>query len=405
MNAIRILFFHLISWSNIKYLLILIAIINILFGGNSAAQVEDHELITIPIKEAIDRGRNDLELSDFVEDDIEYIQLETNAYCPIDKKLRLYLKDSVIIAIAEKQIFLFERNTGKFIREIGHVGKDPHGYSETIFSNPYSESKNTILTRDWLPNSFMEYDLSGKFISKRTLLFSETIRDVSNFNDNNTIAYVWNYDGKKKKKLVIFNSNGKQIFSFPQTKGFEYDMDKHGLSVYFWEGWFYSFRNQTNFYEFVTDTIYAITPERLIPRYALSYGKYKVPYEIRYSKEFKSNLSEYYFIKSIYESERFLFFTFSNDGDNHYSGIYDKREKLTKVARTIKNDIDDSVPFEISSINKEGEVIGYQQTYVVKEWLQKHPEKEKEFLAKVNNYSGTNMFYNPIIMIGKVKSN
>lgn len=155
MNAIRILFFHLISWSNIKYLLILIAIINILFGGNSAAQVEDHELITIPIKEAIDRGRNDLELSDFVEDDIEYIQLETNAYCPIDKKLRLYLNDSVIIAIAEKQVFLFDRNTGKFMREIGYVGKDPHGYSETIFSKPYSERKNTILTRGWLPNSFM----------------------------------------------------------------------------------------------------------------------------------------------------------------------------------------------------------------------------------------------------------
>src|SRR5210317_199844 len=124
-----------------KLSLILIALINTIFICQTAAQGKKDEVITIPIKETFDEGKNDLALSNFLENDIEYVQLETNAYCPINEKLRLYLNDSVIIAIAEKQVFLFDRNTGKFIREIGNVGKDPHGYSETIFSKPYSESR------------------------------------------------------------------------------------------------------------------------------------------------------------------------------------------------------------------------------------------------------------------------
>jgi len=385
-----------------KFKIVLFTFIITFYFTQVLSQTHEKEVITIPIKEAIDEGNNDLALSDFIENDIKYIQLETNTYCPLNDKLRLFLNDSVIIAIAKKQVFLFDRNTGKFIREIGHVGKDPHGYSETIFSKPYSESKNTILTRGWLPNSFMEYDLSGKLISKRTLVSSETMRDALSFNDSRTIAYVWNFDGKRKKKLIIFNSDGKEISFFPQNRSFEYDMYKHGIEILLWEGWFYSFNNQPNFYELFTDTIFAITPEHLKPRYALSFGKYQVPYEIRFTKKLKSDLSEYYFIKSIYESVGYLFFTFSSDG-NFYSGIYDKREKLTKVAGTIKNDIDDSVPFEIASINKAGEVIGYQQTYVIKEWLKKHPDKEKDFSTKVKNFKGTNMFYNPIIMIGKLR--
>ena len=214
-----------------KLKFIFVALITSLFISQSSSQNKSDEVITIPVKEAIDEGKNDLTLSSFVEDDIEYIQLETNAFCPINKNLRLFLNDSVIIAIAEKQIFLFDRNTGKFIREIGHVGKDPHGYSETIFSKPYSESKNTILTRGWLPNSFMEYDLSGKFISKRILLSSETIRYALNFNDGTTIAYVWNLEGKNKKKLMVFNSDGKEISSFPQNRSFEYDMNKLGTII------------------------------------------------------------------------------------------------------------------------------------------------------------------------------
>jgi len=386
-----------------KLKIIFIALITSFFISQTTAQVKNDEVLTVSIKEAID-SKKGLSLSDFIEDDIEYVQLETNAYCPISKKLRLFLNDSVIIAVAEKQVFLFDRNTGKFIREIGNVGKDPYGYSETIHSLPYSETKNTVFTKGWLPNSFMEYDLSGKFISKKTLFTTEAITSISNFNNGTTIGYVWNFDGKNKKKLIVFNSNGKEIFSFPQNRSFEYDMNKHGIDIYPWEGWFYSFNKQTNFYEFCTDTIFAITPEHLKPRYVLSYGKYQVPYEIKYTKKFKSNLSEYYFIKSIYESSGYLFFTFSCNGDNYYSGIYDKNTALTKVSQIVENDIDNLVPFELSSINKNEEIIGFQDIYNIQEWLKKNPEKEKSFSNKVKNFKGLNSFYNPVVMIAKLKT-
>jgi hypothetical protein len=386
-----------------KLKFIFVALVTSLFISQSSSQNKSDEVITIPIKETIDEGKNDLTLSSFVEDDIEYIQLETNAFCPISKNLRLFLNDTVIIAIAQKQIFLFERNTGKFIREIGHVGKDPHGYSETIYSQPYSEVKNTIIAKGWLPNSFLEYDLSGKFISKKTLITSEAITSISNFNNSTEIGYVWNLDGKNKKKLIVFNSDGKEISSFPQNRSFEYDMNKHGIEVLHWEGWFYSFKNQINFYELFTDTIYAITSERLNPRYVLSYGKYQVPYELRNTKNFYSNHSEYYFINSLFESKRYLFFTFICD-KNYYTGIYDKNTGSTRVSQEVENDIDNFVFFQLSSINGNGEIIGFQYAHEIKEWFKNHPKKSEEFSSKVKNFNGVNIYYNPIIMIGKLKS-
>ena len=399
-NIVRVPSVYLDNY--LKLSLILVVLIHTQSISQTIAQVKKDEVITIPIKETIDEGKNDLTLSSFIEDDIEYIQLETNAYCPINKNLRLFLNDSVIIAIAQKQAFLFERNTGKFIREIGHVGKDPHGYSETIYSKPYSEVKNTILTKGWLPNSFLEYDLSGKFISKKTLITSEAITSISSFNNGNDIGYVWNLDGKNKKKLMVFNSVGKEISSFPQKRSFEYDMKKDGIDILPWEGWFYSFNNQINFYELFTDTIYAITPKNLKPRYVLSYGKYQVPYELRNKKKYYSNLSEYYFIQSLYESVGYLFFTFIYN-KNYYTGIYDKDKAITKVSQEVENDIDNFISFELSSINKSGEIIGFKHIYEIQEWLKKNPEKGKSFSNKVKNLKGLNSYYNPIVMIAKLK--
>jgi len=401
-NALRITSVFINIDNYLMLSLILILLTQTLFISQTIAQVKNDKVFTIPIKEAIDENKNDLTLSCFVEDDIEYIQLETNVYCPISKNLRLFLNDSVIIAIAQKQVFLFERNTGKFIREIGHVGKDPQGYSETIYSKPYSELKNTILTKGWLPNSFIEYDLSGKFISKKLLFTKEAVTSISNYKDGTDIGYVWNFDGKKKKKLIVFNSEGKEIFSFPQNSSFEYDMNKHGIEVLHWEGWFYSFNNQTNFYELFTDTIYSITPKRLKPRYVLSYGKYQVPYELRNTKKYYSNLSEYFFIRSLYESSRYLIFTFICN-KNYYTGIYDKSAALTKVSQVVENDIDKLIPVKLSSVNNDGEIIGFQHIYEIEEWLKKNPDKREIFTSKVINFKGFNSFYNPIIMIGKLK--
>jgi hypothetical protein len=201
---------------------------------------------------------------------------------------------------------------------------------------------------------------------------------------------------------MVFNSVGKEISSFPQNRSFEYDMKKDGIDILPWEGWFYSFNNQINFYELFTDTIYAITPKNLKPRYVLSYGKYQVPYELRYTKKYYSNLSEYYFIRSLYESVGYLFFTFVYN-KNYFTGIYDKNKTITKVSQEVENDIDNFVSFQISSINSNEEVIGYQLTYKISEWIQQHPEKVKEFSAKVKNFKSLNSFSNPIVMIAKLK--
>lgn len=50
---------------------------------------------------------------------IDYVVLESKDECLIGKNPHFFLVDNYILSIADKQIFVFERKTGRFVREIG----------------------------------------------------------------------------------------------------------------------------------------------------------------------------------------------------------------------------------------------------------------------------------------------
>ena len=69
----------------------------------------------------------EMKASDLIQDP-EYIPLETNDSCLIRNGATFYATDDYIVSIARRQIYLFDRRTGRFVREIGKAGEGPNDY-------------------------------------------------------------------------------------------------------------------------------------------------------------------------------------------------------------------------------------------------------------------------------------
>ena len=68
-----------------------------------------------------------------------------------------------------------------------------------------------------------------------------------------------------------------------------------------------------------------------------------------------------------------------------------------------ENDIDNFIPFQFYSINNSGELVGFQEAYIVKKWFDENPDKAAKLppnLQKLKNIKETD---NPIVMIAKLK--
>lgn len=116
--------------SRMKKILYLISIIAFLSCGNTS-RIFDADIIDI--SGAIEYGNNSINLSEFA-DSITYIPLEMTegsivGACPNVRVTKNYIIVDDYQSNGDGSLKLFDR-TGKFIRKVGHFGRDPQGYSD-----------------------------------------------------------------------------------------------------------------------------------------------------------------------------------------------------------------------------------------------------------------------------------
>jgi len=138
------------------YLIFILATI-FFFDCSSSKTNNENGIQTVDIRSAIDKKESTF-LSEIINGDIEYIPLESKKEILLGEGVRIYATDSLIIAFAKQQIYLFDRKTEKFLREIGNYGKGPDGYRQTVTSYPYDENKNLFYTSGWKPEIYHRYN-------------------------------------------------------------------------------------------------------------------------------------------------------------------------------------------------------------------------------------------------------
>lgn len=332
--------------------------------------------------------------------DCNYIVLETTNESLIGSNYSVYSDDQYLVAIDRKRILLFDRGSGKFIRTIGNSGSGPDEYSNTYAKMPYNEEKR-VFYADRSRERY-EYDINGKLINTRK--GPELVYDFVNIDEYTYAAFIDNYMGDEKNKMIIFNETDSIIKIFPNYQSFPFN---NSINVFVTNSWFYKLNNQLYFCERFSDTLFTVTSDSLIPRFVFNKGAHTFPYELRNDMIAPENT--YFFSQNILESSKYLFYTFSFN-KKVYTAVYDKKQKNTIVNDYIGesgdgyiNNIYDFVPLELSSINGKGELTCTIDAFKVKQWLQTNSEKFEILPENIKKLKYVNESDNPVVVIARLK--
>jgi hypothetical protein len=253
------------------------------------------QIIDINILKSLNE-KETVRLSRFVEE-VSYITIETNSEIVIAGDAEFEVTDEFLIVRNGKrdmryQILLFDRKTGKLIREIGKQGRGPDEYQVYSYI-PYNSDRKEIYALG-PSRQILVYDLSGKNIDRVTPpVWKDIGIPVNNeiYNHFQTIyvqyyntispdifaGYVRNNSGSEKRKIVLFSKDG-FLKVFPNHLTYKREDWRQ-----FWHppgqfAKYYKWNNELNFIEAFCDTLYRITKDRLIPRYYFSFGRFNPPY-------------------------------------------------------------------------------------------------------------------------------
>jgi hypothetical protein len=362
----------------------------------------------------------DVKLSEITDGEIEYIQLDSEKEHLLAQNPQFYLSGNEIFAFAKQQIFVFDRLTGKYLREIGHYGNDPGGYNKVPESFVFDEEKKLIYTSGWDTKNYFRYSVDGSFYDKVIAysidkegdimknIFGEIVTSIAPLNDTCFVGHVWNIDGKQEAKLIVFNENNHRIKIFPQYKRFDYDINRDGISVFSWNAKYYQLDEQLFFFERFTDTIFTASVDTLQPKFVLHSGTTENANATEYTKN-KGDV-EYLPVENVFESNRFLFFKVRKQLDNFesedYYGFFDKTNQSTRVSKNtegIENDLDNFIPFKFISANQNNEIVSFLEAYEVKLWFEQNPGKAADLSPNLQKLKNIKENDNPVVMIAKLK--
>jgi hypothetical protein len=322
------------------------------------------------------------------------------------------------------QILLFDRKTGKFIREIGKQGRGPDEYQVYSYI-PFNSDKREIYALG-PSRQILVYDLSGKIIDRisppiwKDIGIPENDEIFRHFQTiyvqyyntlvpNIFVGYVRNNSGTEKRKVVLFSKDG-YLKVFPNHLIYKREDWRQ-----FWHppgqfAKFYKWNNELNFIEAFCDTLYHITKDRLIPRYYFNFGRFNPPYTKQPDIMLQKHWYEYFFIINICENQDYIFFTFDLKKETYLAFIEKgtKNATICKIGSSgisaLKDDINGLMDVIPQSFTPNNEMVFVIKPMELINWLKEDPQnsillqQSQPWLKEINEFS------NPIIAVGNCKN-
>jgi len=293
---------------------------------SKSVQVLDNGIIEINAIKAINDARP-FPLSKIISD-VEFLQLESTVESYFDDITSLSVTDNFILIACQIQdkVLLFSRG-GKFIRQIGRLGRGPGEFSNPHFAS-IDPSEKYIIVKDELLGGLFKFDIHGNIIkhvninnicparankqpvfideSHFCLSFSRPIHQV----DNHHNIAVFNMDlnlvesqiyRPNNDSLCLLNLSGQDIFN------------GHS-SCFYWESFI--------------DLVYSIKlGDEPQPVYHINKDGTGQPFDYLNGRDRSRSGLDYNIIVGITDLPRYLLFAMYNDFDGLNQLIYDKRRR------------------------------------------------------------------------------
>ena len=386
----------------------------------SEKTVISNGIIEIDVMSSLSKNRI-VNLSD-IASNIEYCMLETDTKCFISQDMSVYCSKEYIVAIGNQTpmhdvCYVFERNTGNFIRQISNRGQGPGDYTETI--DFFWDSKNEQICL-FGNNKYHFYNLDGT-LSHQINRFSRAMNNFIALGDL-YIGYVPNYTGNLRIRIAFYDKEGTFIDSVPNYRTWKKTTSSYSISR---DSWFYNINDSLYFKEVYCDTLFHIKDFTLHAKYVFNTDGLTVPYEIRSRYNLMAALNnggvavdrfeKYVVILKIFEDHKYLYFTIEHR-QFLYPAIYNKTNKHLHIMPPVsipqrtgrewkvplygfENDLDGGLPFWPQQMISEKEMMC---VYTVEELLGLDTSKITD--AKLKNVlNSLEEDSNPVVAIVTLK--
>ncbi|MCD8166658.1 MAG: DUF4934 domain-containing protein [Bacteroides sp.] len=397
----------------------------------SCAQPAPEKENAIYVEKAMSR-KTSLKASDYFET-IHYIPLETTDESVVGEVTSVLLAgDKILVTTVQQQALLFDRETSKFIRQVGHIGEDPQGYGA---ATPWIDDRTGTIYFPGFREELVRFDTDGNFIDKIRIPAEEsTASNLMSYTwvkDSTLIGYYNNMIGDNDYFFTLFQPGTDhtkttirndftpsigldEIQSINILKGgsitgkygpaampglISIDMTEPdmGTVVFTGDNFLWHLDEHTYFKEPYNDTIYTITPEGLTPRITFDLGKY----HWKSTERFMKDKDKAIYITKILENQAHIFFYFITGIFNDpvpYVGVYNKNNREVKVTPTssgIEDDLHGFIPALPFASNTQGEMIGIIPAEKTTKWCAKNQPDNARWpeLSRISEED------NPIVVI------
>jgi hypothetical protein len=300
---------------------------------------------------------DELKMSDFFSG-ISYMPLRTPDGKPIGRIRKILVHDKYLgfYDEAAKRVWVYSKN-GRYVNNIlipegRGPGEITHLTDVILCDNDLIHALGAF--------KIVVYNLEGEFI--REVNFDFFIYGFTYLEDEE--LYV-GYSGNSLNTQISNRHSGNNLFFFDnngEIKNSEVPIPEGREQMRFMvSNKFPSYNNIKKFYPHLSDTVYSINPDEVVPRYVLNYQEHSIPEEVfsrreQYSRiphewvEFREKelIENDYVLNLFYfnETSRFIHFRIGT-GSSQYNIFHDKVTGETKVGpRRLTNDIDYAyVPF------------------------------------------------------------
>ena len=363
------------------------------------------ELLNLSIEENINKS-SVLNLSDLAAS-IEYLPLQTMENSILAGHEYLAFTPDYYITFG-KECIVFNRK-GEFVRKISNEGKGPGEYTDAY--SAYLYPVNQLI---FFPSTAYEkinvYSLENELIDE--IIRPQPSVRVRNISEDLFAVYSGFLYGDAEWNTMVYNSQGDSvscILNVYRHEGSRFVFNEENI--------FYYFNDQLHLKEVYSDTIYQFNSKgQHIPRYLLDLGIYSVPASIKNNNQSMASFfrGDYFGVKGIYESDKYLIFKYIHNGKRNNLMIYNKQTgKIDNIPENvssggIKNDLDGGPNF-IPEHNNNNlflqkinafELKALVATEEFKNSTPKYPEKKKELEELAASLDESD---NPVLMLVKLK--
>ena len=400
-------------------------------GSRPNASVSSPAVPVIDVEAAMADLQDGLKLSDFGSR-VRYVPLETNDSCLVALGPVKVWRDYILVG-SRGVLYSFDRETGRFIAQVGHQGADPKGYGNFT---PYCNEYNGLLYFKRLPDRLQKYDVFGKYYGAAKVPVPPVMPQSFLFLDSLVVGYhsaqaflpvngrllsVFTEEGVLKDSVLRSESASVPFSENPGGRVGIMKVSEMGVLSYSLYGDdvnitlapFHSMwkcEGRVRLKESFNDTILTLEEHgRLSPSYIFHYGSWALDEKSRLAGRSRDKLTVF----SVVETPGKIFFQAISDlfetvrehsplvRFHLFNGIYDKKSGRVRMApekEGIVDDITGGLPFRIQCVSSsDGAFVGVLDANEVVEWLEAHPEaKDNPRLAPLLKVKEED---NPVVVI------